>query len=204
MLRFLTMPRSRWLRLVFARSFVCFLLLVPVPLLRASPNASPPVAVSDVDGHTYRLFGSNTPATVFFFLTDDCPIANSYMPEIRRIIAAYGPRKVAFFAVYTDASVSASALRRHAKAFDLQIPLVADRAHVLVHRAGATVTPEAAVFASGGRLVYHGRIDDWYVDFGKRRIAPTQRYLRQALDAVLQGESVAVARVPPIGCSISP
>ena len=34
----------------------------------------------------------------------------------------------------------------------------------------AAIAPEAAVFA-GGRLVYHGRIDDRFVDFGIDRPA---------------------------------
>jgi hypothetical protein len=88
--------------------------------------------------------------------------------------------------------------------FDLHMPLIADSAHFLVRRAEATVTPEVAVFTPGGKLVYLGRIDDWYVDIGKRRAAPTQRYLRQALDEVLQGKKVAIPEVHPVGCSIAP
>jgi hypothetical protein len=194
---------SRWLPLGFASLLV--LTLSPItPSLCIPPGDSPPATIDDINGHSFRLFGDDTKATVFFFLTDDCPIANSYGPEINRIAATYGPQKVAFFAVFTDPSISVSAIRQHAAVFDLHLPLIADRKHVLVRRAGATVTPEAAVFAAGGRLAYLGRIDDWYVDFGKRRSAPTQRYLCQALDAVLKGEPVAITRVPPIGCSITP
>jgi hypothetical protein len=137
-------------------------------------------------------------------VTLDCPITNSYMPEINRIVAEFTPQKVAFFAVYSDSSLSVSAIRRHAAEFGLQIPVIDDTAHVLVRKAGATVNPEAAVFTADGRRVYRGRIDDWYVDFGQRRTAPTRRYLRQALEDVLKDEPVAIAQVPPIGCSIAP
>jgi len=142
-------------------------------------------------------------AAVLFFLTNDCPITNSYIPEINRIIASYEAREIAFYAVYTDATVSIPEIRRHAREFGLHIPLIPDPSHYLVHRAGATVTPEVAVLDRGGKIVYLGPIDDLYVDFGKRRLAPTQRYLRQALDGVLSGNPVAIPNANPIGCFIS-
>jgi hypothetical protein len=192
------MLRAAWLSLAV---FFTLAMSTPAASCQASGNAP---AVTDVDGNAIRLFGPDTKATVLYFVTDDCPIANSYMPEMNRIVASYTPQHVAFFAVYTDPSVSDSAIRQHASDYSLHMPLIADRAHVLVRRAGATVTPEVAVFAPGGRLVYRGRIDDWYVEIGKQRIAPTQRYLRQALDEVLHGQPVAITRVRPVGCSIVP
>ena len=157
----------------------------------------------DIDGHRVNLFGQGMRAAVLFFVTNDCPITNSYIPEMNRIVSEYEARKIAFYAVYTDPTVSIGAIRNHAREFDLHVPLIRDTAHVLVHRVGATITPEVAVTEPGDKLVYLGPIDDLYVDFGKRRAAPTQRYLRQALDAVLSGKPVAISNVQPIGCFIS-
>jgi len=142
-------------------------------------------------------------AAVLIFVTNDCPITNSYMPEINRIAGDYEARKIGFYAVYTDPAVSIQAARIHAWEFGVHIPLIRDSAHNLVRAVGATVTPEVAVLQPGGKLFYLGPIDDLYVDFGKRRPAPTQRYLRQALDAVLSGKAVAISNVKPIGCFIS-
>jgi len=167
-----------------------------------SANASW-TTVRDADGNRLNLFGQDMKAAVLFFVTNDCPITNNYIPEINRIVANYEARKIAFYAVYTDPTVSIPAIRKHAREFGLHISLIPDTAHYLVHRAGATVTPEVAVLEPGGNLVYLGPIDDLYVDFGKRRPAPTQWYLRQALDAVLGGKPVAIASVKPIGCFIS-
>jgi hypothetical protein len=49
------------------------------------------------------------------------------------------------------------------------------------------VTPEVAVVGPGGALLYRGRIDDLWSDYGKRRQEPTTRDLRAALDAALAG-----------------
>jgi hypothetical protein len=197
------MLRSAKLFLVSAGVLVLAICALAISL-RASPSAPAPATVKDIDGHAFSLFGPGTRATVLFFVTVDCPITNSYMPEISRIVASYTPEKVAFFAVYSDPSLSVSAIREHAAAFGLHIPLIQDNAHFLVRKAGATVNPETALFAPGAHLVYRGRIDDWYLELGKRRAAPTQRYLRLALDEVLNGRPVAISQVPPIGCSIAP
>lgn len=167
-------------------------------------SSSATAPVRDVDGHQLNLFAQDKKAAVLFFITNDCPITNSYLPEIDRIVSNYQARGIAFFAVYTDPTVSIPAIRKHASEFGLRIPLIPDSAHYLVHRAGATVTPEVAVLERGDKLVYLGRIDDLYVDFGKRRAAPTHRYLRDALDAVLTGKPVAIPNVNPVGCFIYP
>jgi thiol-disulfide isomerase/thioredoxin len=169
--------------------------------LRAIPMAG---TVTDIDGRSFTLTPPDTKATVLFFVTEDCPITNSYMPEMNRIVASYTPKRVRFFAVYSDSSLSVASIRKHAAEFGLQVPVIDDTAHVLVRRARATVNPEAAVLAPDGRLVYRGRIDDWYVDLGQRRFAAREHYLREALDAVLAGHPVATAEVAPVGCSIAP
>jgi len=185
-------------------ALIFFAILAPALSSGVSQTPSAIAPVRDTDGHRLNLFGQDKKAAVLFFITNDCPIANSYIPEINRIVANYEPRKIDFYAVYTDATVSIPAIRKQAHEFGLNIPLIPDRAHDLVHRVGASVTPEVAVLERGGNLVYLGRIDDWYVDFGKRRPAPTQHYLRRALDAVLSGQPVAISNVKPVGCAIYP
>jgi hypothetical protein len=82
----------------------------------------------------------------------------------------------------------------------LSCPVLLDPTQVLVKKSGVTIAPEVAVLAPDGKVVYRGRIDDWYVDYGKRRAEPTQRDLRNALDAVVQGKGVPAATTQAIGC----
>ncbi|HXG46916.1 MAG TPA: peroxiredoxin, partial [Methylomirabilota bacterium] len=110
---------------------------------------------------------------------------------------------VAFWLVYADGTVSADAIRRHVREYDYPCAALRDPEHRLVEFCGAKVTPEAAVIAPDGRVVYRGRIDDRYVAFGKWRPAPTRRDLFEALSAALEGRSV-VPGGPAVGCTISP
>ncbi len=58
------------------------------------------------------------------------------------------------------------------------------------------------MFSPNGKLLYRGRIDDRYVDFGKKREQPGHRDLKDALDAILKNEPVHSPDQPPIGCYI--
>ena len=77
-----------------------------------------------------------------------------------------------------------------------------DHDHKLTRLADAQVTPEAAVFDDKGRLVYRGRIDNLYADFGKKRAKPTRRDLRDTLDALLAGKALAKRTTKAVGCYI--
>jgi hypothetical protein len=159
-------------------------------------------SVRDLDGRPLDPLGrGGAPATVLLFVDPECPISNAFAPEVRRLHDAFTPRGVRFFLVYADPRRSAEELRAHATSYGYPMPALRDAEHELVERAGATLTPEACVFRAG-ELVYRGRIDDRYVDFGKLRAAPTSHDLRDALEAVLTGDWPAVPWPPAIGCAI--
>jgi len=147
-------------------------------------------------------------AHVLLFVTTDCPIANGYAPEVRRLVRDYAPRGVQFFLVHVYPGLEAEEARVHAADYDLPGPVLIDRDHVLVEAVGATHTPEAAVLVAGAagspsRLAYLGRIDDLYADLGvKRPAGPNRRDLRLALDQVLAGTPIEVARTAAVGCTI--
>jgi hypothetical protein len=72
-----------------------------------------------------------------------------------------------------------------------------------VKRAGATITPEAAVFDRNNRLVYLGRIDDRFVELGRERPVATRHELRDALSALVTGKAVRSSRTQAVGCFIA-
>jgi peroxiredoxin len=146
---------------------------------------------------------SGAKAILLFFVTTDCPVANSYVPEMNRIRNAYAGRGVRVYAVQADTTVPDAAVAAYAKDFRYGFPLLLDPRQQLVQLAGATITPQAAVLAPDGRVLYLGRIDNRVVDFGKQRPQATEADLREALDAVLAGKPVAHPFTKSIGCAIN-
>lgn len=142
-------------------------------------------------------------AAIVFFLAHDCPISNSYAPEINRIGAIYGgDEKFTITIVHPYADLTAAEARKHAKEYGFAAPVLIDAEHKLCDRVGATVTPQVAVVGPDGTVLYLGRIDDKWATYGKSRVEPTVRDLRAALDAILIGKPAPTARTEAIGCPI--
>ena len=165
--------------------------------------APPQFRLRDTQGatHTAAEWGNRT-AILLFFVTIDCPVGNSYVPEMNRIHDAYAPRGVGVYAVQADPGVAEPAVVKYAKDYSYGFPLLMDRDQVLVRLADATVTPQAAVLYPDGKAVYLGRIDNRVVDFGKSRPQATQSDVRMILDSVLSGKSAAFSTTKSIGCAI--
>src|SRR5262249_31538082 len=141
-------------------------------------------------------------ATVVFFVTIDCPIGNSYVPEMNRIREAYAARGVVVWAVQADPTVAEKDVAKYATDYRYSFPLLLDPAQVLVRHAGATITPQAAIFSPEGKVLYLGRIDNRVEDFGRSRQKATVADLRNAVDAILAGKPVVPDHTKSVGCSI--
>jgi hypothetical protein len=138
---------------------------------------------------------------VLVFISPECPISNSLLPEINRIAAGF--TNFAFYFVYPDPDTKPSEARGHAHDFGLQAPALLDPEHRLVKLSQVTMTPESVVLNAAGKALYRGRINDLYVALGKRRAQATQHDLRDALNAINEGKAIANPETKVIGCYIS-
>jgi peroxiredoxin len=141
-------------------------------------------------------------ANVLIFYLHDCPICNGYAPEIARLSAEFASKGVTFYIVQTDPHLTGDAAVKHAAEYGLKMPVVLDPENRLAARTGARITPEAVVVGADEKILYRGRIDDLYADFGKRRPEPTTRDLRRALKALLAGRTAPEASGTAVGCFI--
>jgi thiol-disulfide isomerase/thioredoxin len=165
--------------------------------------------ILDLDGRPLNPFAPAGAANVIFFVATDCPISNSYAPEIQRVCREYGPRGVGCSLIYEDVDSSTSAtrlddeVRKHLWEYRYaDIPAAVDRARTVAKRARASVTPQAVVIDRAGQIRYRGRIDNFYAALGKPRQQVTERDLRNALDAVLSGRPVPKIETEALGCFI--
>lgn len=165
--------------------------------------ASAPVV--DIDGAWRDPLNPSGKASILFFVTTDCPISNSYAPEVRRICSEYGAKGVSCTLVYVDSYLTPTEVRKHRQEFSYEkLPIVHDVKHALIGATGATITPEAVVAGPGGQVLYRGRIDNFYAALGKPRRQATEHDLRVALDEILAGKLVSNPRTKAVGCYIPP
>src|SRR5262245_46177022 len=130
-LRSSRVPHSSLCPLRVVTLLVSLILITPV-LEATSADLPAHIRLTDVNGLQHHLVSKNRKATVLFFVSADCPISNSYAPEIHRIIEGYGQRQVAFFMIYVDPTVSIPEIKKHAKEYEWRVPVVVDPRHVLV------------------------------------------------------------------------
>lgn len=176
----------------------------------AAPGVAQPadqeqsIRVYELDGQEVDPFAvSDDAVTVFVFVSVDCPVSNRYAPEIQRLSEKFLPSGMRFVLVYPNPSESVEAVDRHLEEYGYGLDALRDPDHSLVSVAGATITPEAAVYDRSGALLYRGRIDNRYVSLGLERPAATVHDLEDVLTAAAAGEPRAASMQPAVGCFIA-
>jgi thiol-disulfide isomerase/thioredoxin len=139
---------------------------------------------------------------VLVFVRTDCPISNRYAPLIQELSTRYASGTV-FFLVFPDKNESAKQIRAYLQEYGYKSAALRDSEHALVKKSLAKVTPEVAVFDAKRELIYHGRIDNLYQDFGKARRTATTHELADAIEAASKGVAPPANAVDGIGCFIS-
>ncbi|QDT67781.1 Putative peroxiredoxin bcp [Planctomycetes bacterium MalM25] len=140
-------------------------------------------------------------AVVVVFLGVECPLAKLYGPRLAGLADEYADRGVVVLGVNANRQDTPTELIAYARRHGVEFPLLKDNDAAAVDRFGATRTPEAFVLDKQRAVRYRGRIDDQY-DVGAIRDQPSVRFVRDALDAVLAGEAVAVEETRAVGCFI--
>lgn len=183
-------------RLLVATILLC---LGRAPLVATSLQSF----VTDLDGKPVDPFlAARGKVLVLIFVRTDCPISNRYAPAIQKLSAQHHG-KTAFFLVYPGRKETPEAIRKHDREFGYTLPVLRDPQHTLVKESQAQITPEAAVFDASRRLIYHGRIDNLYEDFGHARKNATTHELADAIQAAIAGKTLSGSATPAVGCYIS-
>jgi mono/diheme cytochrome c family protein len=165
----------------------------------AAVESAAPILWTDLNGNGYGPVQLRTAAaTVFVFVSTECPLANAYAARLRELEETYFPKRVSFFLVNAHPTDTPEGMRTWARERNLTLPLVRDAGGALTDRLGAKRTPEAIVVNRDGEIVYRGRVDD-----NKDPKLARRGYLRDAIEATLTGKPVAAASVPVAdGCLI--
>ena len=177
-------------------------LAVVAPVRAAVPGRVELRARRGADGRSVELKAPKDGVTALVFYSPECPISNAYSPTLKRLSADFPADRLRLIGVCVDPDLSDADVSAHARDFGLSYPVVRDRSGLLAAKLGATITPEAFVIDDGGRVRYHGRIDDQFAARGKANANPVTHELNDAITAVLAGRDVAVEHVAAVGCPI--
>ncbi len=135
--------------------------------------------------------------TVVAFVSARCPISNAYGDRLEAIYREYSGRGVRFLFVNSKANESAEEMSENARAHRFTFPIYQDAESRAAGNFHAQATPEIFVLDAAGTIQYHGAVDD-----AQNPARVKHQSLREALDAVLKGQTPAVRETKAFGCTI--
>jgi thioredoxin-related protein len=146
---------------------------------------------------------ANKKGTLVVFTCNHCPFAKAWEERIVELANTYSKQGIGVILINANdptkyAEDGSAEMQAHAKARGLQAPYVIDDTSAVARAFGATVTPEAFLFDKGGKLAYHGTVDDNHKDPASVK----SRYLKDALDAVAAGKAPTQPETKSLGCGI--
>jgi len=205
-----------------AVSLVLGLLLSTGPLLAADDASiktleigakAPAFQLPGVDGQTYSLSDfDKSKVLMVVFTCNHCPTARAYESRLKQLVTDFGDKGLPLFAIspndensvrldelgYTDLSDSFDEMKIRAKDAGLNYPYLFEGDRTGIARAyGPTATPHVFLFDADRALRYFGRIDD-----NERESLVKVQDARRAIEALLAGREVPVAKTKAFGCSI--
>lgn len=197
-------------RLLFAAALVVGLsALLPVaPLSAAKFNkvldiGKPGPAWKEllgVDGKRHSLDDlKDAKLVVVVFACNHCPVVKAYERRLIRFVDDYRDKGIEFVAISVSRQPSDQLPQMKTRASDsgFNFAYLIDPSQKIARDYGATCTPHVFVLDQQRRVAYMGKIDD-HLDESK----VDERFLREAVDALLAGKKPEVAETRQVGCEI--
>jgi len=178
--------------------------VAPTPLAIGSQVPLADVKMKNVDGKDVTITSAaGKKGTLVVFTCNHCPWAKAWESRIAELGNA--AKKAGMGVIAINANDPAAypednmdGMKKRAKTLKLAFPYAMDATSDIARAFGASRTPAAFLFDKSGALVYHGTIDD----NAKEPEKVTQRYLKDAVDAVVAGTEVTTPETKSLGCGI--
>lgn len=147
---------------------------------------------------------SDKKALLVMFICRHCPFVKHVKHEFQRLDRDYKERSLGIVAISSnDVSShpedSPELLCAMAREEGYSFPVCYDETQEVAKAYSASCTPDFFLFDENRKLVYRGQLDDSRPGNGK---PITGKDLRDALEAVLNGQPVGENQKPSIGCNI--
>lgn len=163
----------------------------------------PKDALTTVKGKPVKLINmQKNKATVFIFLSPECPLCQSYSLTLNNLNKEYSNKGIKMIGIIPGHDFSAAEVNTYIRKYKISFPVYYDRQLRLTKYFNANITPEAFVIDENEKLRYKGRIDNWAYELGKKRTVTTEHDLKDALSALINKKPIHVTQTKAIGCFI--
>jgi len=163
--------------------------------------------LKNVDGNMVSLADySDAKGYIVIFTCNHCPYSVAYEDRIVALDKDYKEKGYPVIAINPNNPESYPSddfenMKIRAKEKGFTFPYLLDDGQKIFPQYGATKTPHVFILektAKGNVVRYIGAIDNNYQD----EASANEKYVRQAVDALIEGKDVPVTETKAIGCSI--
>ncbi len=164
----------------------------------------PQFSLTDVvSGNTVSSSDFSGKALLVMFICRHCPYVKHVQNELAKIGKDYA-EKIGIVAISSNDIESypedaPESLKQQAEELGFSFPYLYDESQEVAKSFSAACTPDLFLFDNERKLVYRGQLDDSRPENG---IPVTGKDVRDAIDALLSGQSVNSDQKPSIGCGI--
>ncbi len=158
----------------------------------------------DHQGKAHELYyHRDNAAVVIVAQGNGCQIVRSNLDDLKSIRDDYADKGVEVFMLNANIQDSRSAIAEEAEEWGADFPILKDRTQIIAKSLEINRTGEVLVIdPKTWNVVYRGPLSD-RVDYERQKEKASKHYVRDALDAVISGEEVALNKVNSPGCIIN-
>jgi len=152
------------------------------------------------DGGSVALL-DNEKSSVVMFLSPDCPLCHSYSLSFNQLREKFGDT-INFYGILAGDLYDQEEIDHFVDSFDFAAPIILDPDLELASTLEAEVTPQVFLLNKDGWVMYDGKVDNWAISLGRKKLKADSLYLQWAIEQHLSGEDIQISKTKPVGCVI--
>lgn len=161
-------------------------------------------SVEDINGRSISLSQiAESNGLIVIFTSNTCPWVSRWEGRIKSLSLTARSSNIGMIALNPNERIrergeSIADMKQRATKQSYNFVYAMDKDHAIADAFGATKTPEVFLFDADMKLVYTGNIDD----NPNNASGVKNKYLENAMQAMLEGRSISAAKIKLHGCSI--
>ncbi|MFT5210646.1 MAG: peroxiredoxin [Flavobacterium sp.] len=189
---------------LFRFALLCFVTTFTSFSTAIEPASIGDFALLDHHGKSHQLsWYGDQKAVVIFIQGNGCPIVRNGAPTLKKIRDEFEDQGVTFFMLNPQNQDNRDSISKEAKDFGYDFPILVDEGQLVAESLGVDRTAESFVIdPKTMKVIYRGPIDDRLGYESQKQVAKNH-YLKDALTAVISGQSLAQNSPESPGCLIN-
>jgi thiol-disulfide isomerase/thioredoxin len=160
------------------------------------------ITLHSTSGKKVKIQAPKEALLLFVMLSPECPLCKNYSLMLNRLQTKYKD-SMQVVGIVPGKAYSGTDVQQFAADYKIKFPLLIDKEKELSLYLKTSVTPEVVLTNAAGQTIYRGAIDDWMEELGKKKVAPQQHYLDEAITQYLAGTPVLRSSTIAKGCLIN-